>query len=755
VQTLFRLALAASLLAQPTLDSSETPTRALTVELTPRSPDVDMASVRVVVFADDAEATLNPTSRSGRQIHFDLPQDRSWRVTCESNDLWCPDLEVISDQTTRRRLPVAKRTLLRGTLQTASHDLPSLLNIQGWELRTDSVEALSFHLAVPLENGRFEVPAPDIPLDLRLAAEGFSPVYLWDLRSGTHGKAESQGTQDLGSVVLRPGNSLCGFVVDAASGHPLEAATVELSMPPPLVGSRSRSVARLRRMTWSTQTSSRGFFQLIGPPGGTYRLEVQSVDPEHHLLVVEEVGIVEDSETCLKDLEVQRAFEVGFTLDPSQAPGGEPWQVSLTPKDAGGFIEPIQAIAPDSTGWVGFRVSLGDYDLTVVAEGIDLTALRRSFRLDGPDEISLALSLVRVKGSIHLGEDPLVAQIHLMGRDGDRTTFESDGEGLFAGWLRDPEAQSLVAQIKAAFPPFSRWLELDLPPVEDGVLQLDLTFENRILTGGVESQDGTPVRRAQVFAVPVGSTMAIRSTTEVDGHFELVGLDDRPYLITAKAEGFGTSEVVRVEPWGEGLGPILSLVLHPGRQIQGQILSAEYAPVPAARLTLLVPGAFRRIEATSTDVNGNFDLRIPESARRAVVQIFAPSQMSWSACVEMPNQGENLVLHLPALPSGKSLLQLAVDPTAFATQTVLVTSEGGFLPLSSLANFGHVSELTSQTEGPSFKISSLAPGLYGVLQTTAGSLDLATQACSGALSATEWQHLLPGGEITLSVGPRE
>jgi hypothetical protein len=508
-------------------------------------------------------------------------------------------------------------------------------------------------------------------------------------------------------------------------------------------------------MTWSTQTSSRGFFQLLGPPEGTYRLEVRSTDPEHHLPVIEEVGIVANSETCLDDLEVQRAFEVGFTLDPAQAPGGEPWQIRLTPKDAGGLIEPNQAIAPDSTGWVGFRVSPGDYHLTIVAESIDLTALRRSFRLDGPDEISLALHLARVEGSIHLGEDPLVAQIHLMGRGGDRTIFESDGEGIFAGWLRDPEEQSVVVQIKAAFPPFSRWLELDLPPIEDGILHLELTLAGRTLTGEVKSHNGTPVRKAQVLAIPVGSTMGIRNTTEVDGHFELVGLDDRPYLITAKAEGFGTSEAVRVEPWGEGLPPNLSLVLYPGRRMQGRILSAESAPVPAARLTLLIPGAFRQIESTSTDVNGDFDLRIPESARRAVVQIFAPSQMSWSACIELPNQGDNLVLHLPALPSGKSLLRLGVDPTAFATQTALVTSEGGILPLSSLANFGHVAELTNQAKGLSLEISSLAPGLYGVLQTTAGSLDLAAQACSGALSATQWQHLLPGGEITLSVDPRE
>lgn len=72
----------------------------------------------------------------------------------------------------------------------------------------------------------------------------------------------------------------------------------------------------------SSRASGRG--QIVGPPDGNYRLEVKSADPEHQLLVVESVGILADSETCLEDLAVRRAIEVSFTISPTQDPDGNP-----------------------------------------------------------------------------------------------------------------------------------------------------------------------------------------------------------------------------------------------------------------------------------------------------------------------------------------------------------------------------------------------------------------------------------------------
>ena len=724
------------------------------VELAPRSPDVVLASVKVIARTDGTEVPLMPVARFDQQARFELPENRSWRVTCEDGDLWCPELEVNSGEVGRLLLPVAKRTYLRGTVRAAAGHQPTEVNIQGWEVRSNAAEALKFHALALVENGRFEVPAPAVLFDLRLAAKGFSPVYLWDLEIGAYEKVQGRSVQNLGSIAFRPGNSLCGFVVESTSGHPLEAAVVKLAMPSPLVGSRAKSVERLDRMAWTTETNARGFFQLIGPPNGTYLLEVQSADPEHELLVVDAVAIVEDAETCLEDLEVQRAFEVGFTINPPQAPEDRSWQVRLTSKDFGGLVEPEEAMAPDVAGRAAFRVVPGSYDLTVTADGIDLTAMKRNVRIDAQDEIFLDLSLVRVEGSIRLGDKPLIAQVHLMGEEGARTMFESDAGGIFGGWVREPKGERLVAEVKAVWPQFSRWLELEVAPNDEGVLELELSFDNRSLTGRVETEGGAPVRKAEVTAVPIGSTVPIRSTTEVDGYFELTGLDDLPYLVRAQAKGVGKSKAVRIEPWGEGSAPDLSLVLHRGRWLEGRLLSAESAAVPAARLTLIVPGTYRWIESTSTDVGGAFEVRIPEGARRAVVQVFGPSQMNWSACVEIPDAEQELDLYLPALPGGRAVLRVASGPMAFSTQTVLVTSEGGILPLSSLASFGKMSESGSREEGWLFEISALASGLYGVVQTRS-PLDLAAQSCSGSVAVEEWQQLLPGGEVVLSVNPRQ
>jgi hypothetical protein len=633
--------------------------------------------------------------------------------------------------------------------------------VQGWGYLNDGDRPYSFQETPTLEKGRFELSVPALRMDLRFASEGFSPSYLWDVA------VQGKETADLGQILLKTGSSLCGFITDESSGSPVGSAEVLLSVPRPQAGSKTTAVERLSRLTWTTRTNQRGFYQIVGVPHGNYRLQVTSPNPEQQLLVMDPVGILADAETCLEDLTMRRTIEVSFAISPAQGPHGEPWLARLNPSGQGGFVEPREAVPLDEMGWAKFHVAPGPFDLIVFSDGdnkgaaLRLQVLDRTVKLDYPQHIPLSLEVIRLEGSIRIGEEPLVAQIDLWSGEGGNTKLESDVEGLFSGWIRAPGEKGMVAEVSAAYPPFSRWLQIEEPTIEDGVLRLDLSFENRALEGTVTDEKGTPIRRAEVTATPLETRMSIKATTEVDGSFRLVGLADKPYKVTARLRDFGVSDTFRVEPWGESTGPDLTLVLRPGRRVRGRLTSAELDGVAGAKVSFSVPGGSAAIPSDSTDIEGRFEVRVPEWADRAVATVLVASHVLWTACVDLPHEdGADLSLRLPPLPGGRLLIRAPQgewsDPKG---SLALLSAEGGFFYSVHLANwlshaFGRGAFQQGSPESPegysTLAVPNLAAGLYAAVWVS-GSADFAALTCAGGFSSAEWQYLAPGGEVLLTL----
>lgn len=738
--------------------SAEPPThRTVTVQLDWLNEGLDDAPLEL--RAQSGDQVRVGERREGRFL-FDLPSSEVWTLACEGETFWCPEIEVDPATTSRVQLPVARAAWFTGHFH-ADESLPASFVVQGWFNRA-AEPAMAFRQDVGAPNDKFRFRGPELPVDLRLAVGGFSPVYFWDAGAresgdGTEARDGELAELSLGRIQLQPGGSLCGFVSAAATGHLLKGAQVVLSVEAPRVGSPRTTANRFARMQWKTRTNERGFFQLVGPPSGTYRLEIRPEGPGLVPLEVRQLDLSEEAETCLEDLEVRQPIEVAFHFDPAVGPNGQPWHVRLNPKSKTGIVAPDSLEPVDSGGSVRFRISPGRFDLLVFAPDTRTRVLRKSVELHSTESRSLALDLVPLEGRILLGEEPLLAKVRFNVEDGFQATWETNFDGEFSGLIPRPNGQTPIVQVSSALYSFSRWLEIDEIPMEGGVARLDFEFEERSLSGTVRSEGGKPVRRATVVAMPLDSNVGVTAETDVDGRFELVGLDAEPLRLSAEAKGFGSSRSVQLEPWGDGHGPEIELVLEPGVPLRGQVFSGQATPIPGAHVTLVIPGTHSAIRSTTSGMDGTFELQVPESATRAVAQVLVPSLVSWSACVDLPRSGDLLRLSSPSSLGGTLVFRHAPVEDAFSAP-YLLTSDGGVLSIGSLFSVDleasrEVSESSEDGEVFRFRISSMAAGLYSAIHSSEGPVRLAARACGGDFSSSDWQLLPEGGEVELIARP--
>ena len=96
-------------------------------------------------------------------------------------------------------------------------------------------------------------------MDLRVAVNGFVPIYFWGIEPGKR--------LDLGTIAVRSGASLSGVVLDKLL-EPLGNADLRLSP--------AGSAAPVPALTaQSTRSTPAGFFQFSGLNSGRYTLDVR------------------------------------------------------------------------------------------------------------------------------------------------------------------------------------------------------------------------------------------------------------------------------------------------------------------------------------------------------------------------------------------------------------------------------------------------------------------------------------------------
>src|SRR5260221_650411 len=167
------------------------------------------------VTAESCAGTLRLSDRSeapalGDQTAVDVAAPL--QLTLVSKRCWAPQVTIAPD-TGVIDLPVWAAATIRGTFafrEGAADPKKVTLRLSGssdGKARNDSQKFGTFETPCTVRDKQWQCALPaGIALDARLEAEGFIPIYFWDVTSSAH------EVLDLGAVELRRGASVRGWV---------------------------------------------------------------------------------------------------------------------------------------------------------------------------------------------------------------------------------------------------------------------------------------------------------------------------------------------------------------------------------------------------------------------------------------------------------------------------------------------------------------------------------------------------------------
>jgi hypothetical protein len=336
------------------------------------------------------------------------------------------------------------------------------------------------------EGERWRCPLPAGRLDLRIAAAGFIPQYLWDV-----GIAPGKLTS-LGPLALARGSSLVGRV-EAANGAPIApSCRVEL-LASGLVLLHAEDPRRTGIR--SAKVGARGFFQLDGVAPGSYALAASQ--PGFATTTLLPVVVEKDRETQLaQPLVLTPPLRLEVELTPALDPWGQPWRVVLMRKELALAKLREAAAGPSADGRFSRRgLDPGLYFLDVrdsqgasfLSEDVDLASDRTLVR---------EIPLVLVEGTVSKGESPFATRLGFF--TGSRSTairMDSDAKGRFTGFLPREGRWRLY------LPEFRRTLRVVVERAKGArSAKLDVIIPDRRLAGEVVDENSMPVPGALVTA---------------------------------------------------------------------------------------------------------------------------------------------------------------------------------------------------------------------------------------------------------------
>ena len=245
-----------------------------------RGESLQLSAARLVVRNAAGEERLTLPLGTNGDATFAIHLADHETVTCIGVGLWCPELSVPAGG--------MAEPLVLPLFNRASFQMP--LSLPTGEIWTNEGLRIEFWLksegqpddALSLWTGanRFVVEAtasdtpgeglvaswsgPAGPIDFRIAAEGWAPVYHFDVES-------KQGSVELPQTKLVRGSSLSVFAVDTETGAAVPGVTATVHLP-----DAEHDDERAQRLRTSARTNDRGFVQLQGIPPGTYDLVLVS-----------------------------------------------------------------------------------------------------------------------------------------------------------------------------------------------------------------------------------------------------------------------------------------------------------------------------------------------------------------------------------------------------------------------------------------------------------------------------------------------
>jgi hypothetical protein len=602
------------------------------------------------------------------------------------------------------------------------------------------------------ERGELEAcPVPAGFWNLRLEAPGYVPAYFWSV------EVPAQGARALGTVQLRRGSSIAGRVLTEEGELDSPSARVELR---PLLDRNlapEETKRRLEQLVAVGPVNRWGYFQLTAVPDGLYELTVHH--PGYLPATAAPVAVSGTGEHELADpLVLRRPIRATVVIEPARGPEGRPWRVELASRRrglTGGDLERVARGDADTDGlWRSPPVAPGEYVVIVEGPTGGSFAWKEVEIFRESSTVWVDLPLVEVTGKVLLGGEPLQADLRFTGRfTPESVATRSDEEGELSLVL--PRAGSWRVAVTSAEPPVNAPdIEVEIE-ARGGRAEVTIEVPDTVLAGRVVDRQGKPLGGARVQAAPLreGGRAATVETPE-DGEFVLRGLRPGVYGVDARREPLRSRrETVELE---EGRpGAPLELVLTGVRSLLGRVESPE-GPVPRA---LVLGSPFgpageplvNTVPHTYTDLEGRFELELPEEASQVRIDIQAPGMVWEVTRLPVPESGEPIVLTLRR-GGGALLLEHAAMAGRAGSGDTHVLFQGRELMgvVSTLWSWAAMHGATTAVEDGVLRVPAMSEGPYAWCALAPGELEPALRGhYLPTPSRCRQGFLAEGGELAL------
>jgi len=630
------------------------------VDLPVRVRVLHIATEAQVPVTVRAEPIATPVSPRAAAITSKITGDEGilrlapglWTVSAAGPEAWAWPVRVsiVGDQPPPEvRLELWRLGVVAGRLKLPSGvPKPDGLKVvvrRDYSARTEVREA---SLECPLVDWRFTCRLPVGSIDVELGAEGFVPVYLWDLT------VPARGSRELPDTTLVRGASLVGWVLDDAGQVPNPPAKVEL------FGYRAAPIEQTPRARFSVATNSRGFFQVGPVPPATY--EIVARQGESLSLPVRTRLRIERQEVIREPVILQTAATLRVAIVPPKDPSDGNWRlkvVGLRDGRPSRFIQ--ETVVGESGEFSRPGLPSGQYRLTIHSSTGDKWLETDEDVGRDMTPLTLRLETLLIEGSVSMGGNPMSATVNLINRtNSTRVSFTANTDGLFSGTFpgRSAGEGPWEASVESTTPPIRRYLErLAVDRLGDAHLKVTIRLPGARLEGLVIDEVGHPYDgEAVVFAqsaidsssVPAAQVSVGRGE---GGKFAIEGVEAGSHRLHAETRsGSQSEEVLAVASEGVAVSKTL-LRLREKIVVRGRVIDRAGVGVPGAEVVA-------------------FPVESPSAA-------VAPSRTNGEGrfSVSLPSGSGQMIASVGALGFARAILRLKVPPTEIVPESVLVSLE--------------------------------------------------------------------------------
>lgn len=719
----------------------------------PRSEKPIAVKVTAMPAARDAQAVVTELAAPGAGA-LELSSTGVWTITADSEGLWAAPATIVllpSRPPQPVELSLWPTAPVHGEVAAPAGTRPP----DTVEVRftppagSPAGDAPAGEVTAVVEGGAFACRLPAGTFDLRVRAAGFASHYLWAVRIGGGASGE------LGRLELRPGGSVVGWCVTDAAGTEPEACTLRLVPEAAGLESAEGEDRRKGAMALAARPDARGFFHFRGLGEGSYVLE--AVCPGLAVTRVPAVRVFTGVESELREPVVVRPpATLAVTLEPADDPWGRPWRVKL--HGAGLTYEPLaEAATAEPLGGGAWRWSglpAGRYEVEVADAGGD-SWLREEVELaPGGEELTVAVPVVAVEGTLTLGAEPLQGVLWFGGFRGLRSIrFDTDAGGAFSGFL--PVEGRWDVTVFGRSLPVRRELEgVEVRRAEgDPVARADIALPDTLVEGTVTDEDGAPVAGAEVTCVPLAPKEAqFRMRTNRAGVFRVRGLGPGRLSFSAQ-DGDAAAEPVEVDVREDASTPRLSLVLRRTIPVSGVVVGPA-GPVIGAEVIAYPVGRVAMPGQAGTGADGRFTLMVPAWAAELMVTVMPPGFALRHMGVAVADLGaEGLTVRVEAVGGTLTLLPSRQDGGE-ERWIGFVLHNGVLLPPPLLGNWAMLNHLPFTVDPAPLVAPQVEAGQYAACRAPVAQAPVlyATVVPPGSVCGPP-VFLPPGGEVTLEPPP--